>query len=86
MSHILRIATVGVMLAFAATGAAHARGNFDRGGFGTAFNDSHLGYAGLVHSQTQRELWPWYAPQQGVLGLACDMPSSTCSNDERVND
>jgi len=44
------------------------------------------GYAGPVYSSTQRALWPWYVPQLGVRGLACDMPDSTCSNDERIND
>jgi hypothetical protein len=85
MSHILRMATIGVMLAFAATGVAQARGaNFDRGSFGTA--TYHQGYAGPAYSSTNRPLWPWYVPQLGVQGLACDMPSSTCSNDERIND
>ena len=44
------------------------------------------GYAGPVYSSTQRALWPWYVPQLGVRGLPCDMPDSSCSNDERIND
>ena len=80
MPKILNGAAAAVMLAFAATGVAQAR----------PFNYRHdhfrASYAGPVYSQTSRELWPWYVPQLGVQGLACDMPSSTCSNDERIND
>jgi hypothetical protein len=31
-------------------------------------------------------MWRWNVPTQGVYGLACDLPSSICSNDERIND
>ena len=80
MSRILRMATVIGMLAFAVTGVAQARPiNYRHDHF-------RAGYAGAVYSQAPRELWPWYVPQLGVQGLACDMPTSTCSNDERIND
>jgi hypothetical protein len=87
MSHILRMATVGVMLAFAATGAAQARGNFDRGGFGSVFDQSQAGYAGPVYSSTSSVRKPVeFVLGRGMTGVACDMPSSTSSNDERIND
>jgi hypothetical protein len=86
MSHILRMAAVGVMLALAATGVAQARGNFDRGGFGSAFDQSHPGYAGPVYSSTTSVGSYGFVPGRGIVGESCDLPTSACSNDERIND
>lgn len=54
-----------------------------------------LGYAGQVYVSkydparagyaASRELWPWYVPERGVQSLDCDMLSSACLNDERIN-
>ena len=85
MSHILRMATLGVTLAFAATGAAQARGNFDRGAFGSVF-DSHAGYAGPAYASTTSVGSYRFVPGRGIVGESCDLPSSACSNDERIND
>jgi hypothetical protein len=64
MSHILRMVTAIVMLAFAATDVARAR----------AIKDNHYrfrpGYAGMVYSQAPRELWPWNVPGRGCAGVA----------------
>ena len=74
------MATVGVMLAFVATGAAQARGNFDRGGFGSEF-DSHGGFAGLpLGYQSQQPMTPEFnnpGPQLSVpyTGNAVDQLS-----------
>jgi hypothetical protein len=68
MSHILRMATVGVMLAFAATSAAQARGNFDRDSHPfdqVQTQGTHFGYA------ASRTLWPWYVPSHGIVGESC---------------
>ena len=78
MSHILRMATVIVMLAFAATGVAQAR----------PFNYQHdhfrAGYAGPVYSSTS-SVRPWqFVPGRGIIGESCELPTSACSNDERV--
>ena len=74
MSQILRMGTVIVMLAFAATGVAQARP--------MNYRNDHLrpGYAHTVYSQAPCETG------RGGAGLVCDMPSSLCSNDERIND
>jgi hypothetical protein len=79
------MATVGVTLAFAATGAAQARGNFDRGGFGSVF-DSHADYAGPAYASTTSVGSYRFVPGRGIVGESCDLPSSTCSNDDRIND
>jgi transcription elongation factor len=39
-----------------------------------------------THSPASRELWQWNTPGRHVVGDDCDMPSSTCSNDDRIND
>jgi hypothetical protein len=50
------------------------------------------GYVGQVHFRKYHQARAGYASkaselwEQGVSGLACDMPSSTCSNNERIND
>jgi outer membrane biogenesis lipoprotein LolB len=60
MSRNLKMATVAVLLAFAATGAAQARGNFDR--------DSHA----FAQAQTQ-STHPGYQAHGdlGVRGYGC---------------
>jgi hypothetical protein len=68
MSYNLRMATVAIMLAFATTGAANARGNFDRDSHPwaqTQTENTHFGYA------ASRELWPWYVPSHGIVGESC---------------
>ena len=80
MLRILRMTMVGIMLAFAATGVAQARGNFDRGGVGSVFDQSHPGYAGPMYSSPS---WK-FVPGRGIVGESCEMPTSACSNDERV--
>jgi hypothetical protein len=68
MSHILRMATVIAMLAFAAAGVAQARGDFDRDSHPFAqvqTQDAHPGYT------ASRELWPWYVPSHGIVGESC---------------
>ena len=58
MSHILRMATLGVTLAFAAMQVRAMRRRRQSGRIGS--------YRGAA--------------------LSCDLPSSACSNDERIND
>ena len=80
MSRNLRMATAVVVFAFAATGVAQARPiNYQHQQF-------RAGYAGPAYSSTPRALWRWNVPGRGVADSACDMPDSTCSNDERIND
>ena len=75
MSHNLRIATVAVVLAFAAMGSANARA--------LNHNHPHPGYAGPASAL--REPWA-FVPGRGIVGESCDLPTSACSNDERIND
>jgi hypothetical protein len=77
MFHNLSLATVAVMLAFAATGVAHARPMYFHN------NNVRPGYAGQVYSSAPVEQ---FVPGRGIVGESCDMPSSACSNDERIND
>lgn len=77
MSHILKMATAVVMLAFAATGVAQARAKYTDYGVRPV-------YASRMSSQAPRELWPWNVPAQGLAGFTCDLPSSTCSGGERI--
>jgi hypothetical protein len=43
-------------------------------------------YAGWA-STSGAPVGPWeFVPGRGIEGESCDMPSSTCSNDERIND
>jgi hypothetical protein len=81
MSHNLRMATAVAMLAFAITGAAHARGaNFDRGGFASVFDPPHYRYYGGPKSGPA-----YFVPGHGILGESCDLPASACSNAGRPN-
>jgi hypothetical protein len=61
MSYVLRMATVTVMLGFAATGVTQAHPTNYR---------HHAGYAGSMSSQAPRELWPWNVPGRSVAGVA----------------
>jgi hypothetical protein len=78
MYKILNTTAAVAVLAFAATGVAQAH---------TVNHHKHYssGYAATVYSQAPRALWPWYVPARG-WGRACDMPDSTCSNSQRIND
>jgi hypothetical protein len=78
MANILRKATLIAMLAFAATGIAQAR----------AVNYQHYqfqsGYAGPVYSSPSSAATWRFVPGRGLVGESCEMPTSACSNDERV--
>jgi hypothetical protein len=79
MVHILRMTTAVAILAFAATGVAQARPfNYQHGHF--------RGYAGPVYSSTSSVGPAQFVPGRGIIGESCDMPSSACSNDQRIND
>jgi hypothetical protein len=68
MPKVLNTAAAIIMLGLAATGAAQARGNFNRDSntwTGTQTQDTHFGYA------ESRELWPWYVPSHGIVGASC---------------
>ena len=68
MSKILKTVAAIIMLGLAATGAAQARGDFDRDSHPwaeTQTRDTHFGYA------ASRELWPWYVPSHGIVGESC---------------
>jgi hypothetical protein len=71
-----RMATVAIMLAFATTGVAHARS--------INHHTFQAGYAGPVYS-SRSSVGSWgFVPGRGIVGESCDLPSSACSNDERV--
>jgi hypothetical protein len=78
MSKVLNTTTAIIMLGLAATGAAHARGS-------NHHDYEHLrpGYAGPVYSSAPVAQ---FVPGRGIVGESCDLPSSACSNDERIND
>ena len=77
MSHILKMATVIGMLAFAATGVAESRPIYFRN------NQPQPGYAGQMFATAPAAQ---FVPGRGIVGESCDMPSSACSNDYRIND
>jgi hypothetical protein len=79
MSSNLKMATVAIMLALSATGAAHARGNLDRVGFGSVVGQSQYRYYGGPKSGPA-----YFVPGRGIVNEPCQMPTSACSNDERV--
>jgi hypothetical protein len=76
MSRSLGMAAAVIMIAFAATGVAQARAKYND-------NNARPGYAGQVYSSTPVAR---FVPGRGIVGESCDMPSSVCSNDERIND
>jgi hypothetical protein len=87
MSKVLTTATAAAMLAFATMGAAPA--------LATNYHDYRPWnqaqtlaphYAMHYYGGPKSPMWPSFARAQGVAGLACDLPSSTCSNNERIND
>jgi hypothetical protein len=74
MSRNLRMATVAVILAFAATGSANARA--------LNHNQPQPGYAGPASALHE----PWeFVPGRGIIDEACDLPTSACPNDVRPN-
>jgi hypothetical protein len=78
MSKVLTTATAIVTLGLASMGAAHARSiNYEHHHF-------HPGYAGQVSSQAPSVLPLEFVPGRGIVGESCELPSSACSNDERV--
>jgi hypothetical protein len=75
MSRKLKMAMVAAMLALTATGAAQARGdNFDRGGFGSVFDQPHYRYFGGFKSGPA-----YFVPGRGIVNEPCQMPTSACS-------
>jgi hypothetical protein len=79
MVHILRMTTVIVMFAFAATGGVQARhANYRH-------RDFHAGYAGPMCSSTPSVASGEFVPGRGIVGESCDLPTSTCPNDERIS-
>jgi hypothetical protein len=79
MSLILRMATVIVTLALAATSIAQARP------INYWHHRLHPGYAGPVHSSTP-SVGSWGGvPGRGIVGESCDLPTSACPNDERIS-
>jgi hypothetical protein len=89
MYKILTTAAAIIMLGVTAAGAASAQGA----------DYHHYRPWAQTHTQAQPHytwryyggpksgpLWPSVERQQGVYGLACDMPESTCSNGYRIND
>jgi hypothetical protein len=78
MFYNFRMATAAVMLAFAATGVAQARPiNYQHYNF-------HAGYDGPVYSSPS-SVGSWgFVPGRGIVGESCELPTSACSNDERV--
>lgn len=79
MEHILRLATLSITLGFAAMGATRARPI-------TISTTNFTPVTQVRCTRRHRALWPWYKPERSVPGLPCDLPSSTCSNDERIKD
>jgi len=59
-----------IILGFSSMGTAQAQP--------IHFHRNHVqpGYASQVH----------FVPGRGIVGESCDMPSSACSNDYRIND
>jgi hypothetical protein len=74
MSHNLRMATIAVVLAFAAMGSANART--------LNHNQLYPGYAGEVYPSAPAA---HFVPGRGIVGESCDLPTSACSNDERIS-
>ena len=78
MGSILRMTTAVAILAFAATGVAQARP------FNYQYDHFRAGYAGPAYSSTS-SVTPWqFVPGRGIIGESCELPTSACSNDERV--
>jgi hypothetical protein len=78
MSKVLTRATAIITLGLASVGVAQARPiNYQNHHF-------HPGYAGHAYSQTPSVV-PWtFVPGRGIVGESCELPSSACSNDDRV--
>jgi hypothetical protein len=79
MLHMLRMATVIVVLAFAATSVAQAYAIHHQHRY------FHAGYAGPVNSQAPSAGSWGFVPGRGIVGESCDLPTSACPNDERIS-
>jgi hypothetical protein len=82
MSKILYTTAVVIALAFAAVGAASAKVH--------PFH-AQPGYATPVPSWASRpartgESDVRFVPGRGIVGESCDLPTSACPNDDRIND
>jgi hypothetical protein len=80
MSKVLKTATAIVMLGLAATGAAQARGNFDRGGF------DRLGYAGQVYHQHRASCGRGTCQATALWASTAEIPIQLACKCEHVND
>ena len=77
MSKVLIRAAI-IVLGLATMGPANARP--------LNHNQPHPSYAGWT-SSLPWSVGPWeFVPERGIMGESCNMPSSACSNDERIND
>ena len=77
MSKVLIRAAI-IILGLATMGSVNARA--------LNHHHPHPGYTGWA-SSSPSSVGSWeFVPGRGVVGESCDMPSSTCSNDERIND
>ena len=74
MSKVLSTTTAIIMLGFAAMGSANAR----------ALNHNQLypGYAGEVYPSAPAA---HFVPGHGIVSESCYLPTSACSNDERIS-
>jgi hypothetical protein len=98
-SRTATLATVILSLGFAATGAPSA---FAHGRTQTVpraavhrhvgHGPAHPGYASPAYSVVPVRAWTYtkpyfrFVPRQSIPDESCDLPSSACSNDERIND
>jgi hypothetical protein len=47
------------------------------------YSQPRPGYAGQAHASAPVAR---FVPGRGIVGESCDLPSSACSNDYRIND
>jgi hypothetical protein len=75
MSKVFSTATAIVTLSLASMGAAHARSiNYE----------NHHFHPGQLSLQAPSVQPLEFVPGRGIVGESCELPSSACSNDERV--
>jgi hypothetical protein len=75
MSKILNIAAAMIIVGVSAMDAANARP--------LHHNHFRAGYAGPGHGSTPVA---HFVRGRGVVGESCDLPTSACSNQRRIND
>ena len=74
MSKILNTVSAIVIVGLFAMGTAQARV--------ITHNQPQPGYAGQMYAASP---FAQFVPGRGLVGESCDMPSSNCSNDERIS-